>query len=60
MSELAFQILLTFDATLRLATPLIFCALAGLFSERSGIIDISLEGKLLGSAFAAAFCASGS
>ena len=53
MSELAFQILLTLDATLRLATPLIFCALAGLFSERSGIIDISLEGKLLGSAFAA-------
>ena len=53
MSEFAFQILLTLDATLRLATPLIFCALAGLFSERSGIIDISLEGKLLGSAFAA-------
>ena len=58
MSELAFQILLTFDATLRLATPLIFCALAGLFSERSGIIDISLEGKLLGSAFAAGAVAS--
>ena len=53
MSDFAFQILLTLDATLRLATPLIFCALAGLFSERSGIIDISLEGKLLGSAFAA-------
>ena len=53
MNELAFQLLLTLDATLRLATPLIFCALAGLFSERSGIIDISLEGKLLGSAFAA-------
>ena len=58
MSEFAFQILLTLDATLRLATPLIFCALAGLFSERSGIIDISLEGKLLGSAFAAGAVAS--
>ncbi len=42
-----------FDATLRVATPLIFCAMAGLLSERSGVIDISLEGKLLGSAFAA-------
>ena len=58
MSELAFQLLLTLDATLRLAAPLIFCALAGLFSERSGVIDISLEGKLLGSAFAAAAIAS--
>ena len=42
------------DATLRVSTPLILCAMAGLFSERSGIIDISLEGKLLATAFAAA------
>jgi general nucleoside transport system permease protein len=42
------------SATLRVATPLILCAMAGLFSERSGIIDISLEGKMLASAFAAA------
>ncbi len=42
------------DGTLRVSTPLILCAMAGLFSERSGIVDISLEGKLLASAFAAA------
>ena len=41
------------DATLRVSTPLILASMAGLFSERSGIIDISLEGKMLASAFAA-------
>jgi len=45
--------ILTIDATLRVSTPLILCAMAGIFSERSGIIDIGLEGKLLGGAFAA-------
>jgi simple sugar transport system permease protein len=45
---------LALDATLRVATPLVLCAMAGLMSERSGIIDISLEGKMLGAAFAAA------
>jgi len=42
------------DATVRVSTPLILAAMAGLFSERSGIVDISLEGKMLASAFAAA------
>ena len=54
MADLWLQFVLTIDATLRVATPLILCAMAGLFSERSGIIDISLEGKMLLSAFSAA------
>ncbi|MBL6605562.1 MAG: ABC transporter permease [Alphaproteobacteria bacterium] len=53
MADLWIQFLLTLDATLRVAIPLILCAMAGLFSERSGIIDISLEGKMLMAAFAA-------
>ena len=54
MADIWLQFLLTIDATLRVSTPLILCAMAGIFSERSGIIDISLEGKMLLSAFAAA------
>jgi simple sugar transport system permease protein len=44
----------TLAAALRLSTPLILCAMAGLLSERSGIVDIGLEGKMLAAAFAAA------
>lgn len=53
MDDLVLQFLLSLDATLRVAAPLILCGMAGIFSERSGIIDISLEGKMLAGAFAA-------
>ncbi|MBD8065723.1 ABC transporter permease [Devosia sp. PTR5] len=48
------DLILILDSTVRLAVPLLLACLAGLYSERAGIVDIGLEGKLLGSAFGAA------
>ncbi len=44
---------LIIDSALRLTVPLLFACLAGLYSEKSGIFDIGLEGKMLAAAFAA-------
>jgi len=41
-------------STIRNAPVLIFAAMAGLFAERSGVVDIGLEGKILASAFVSA------
>ena len=45
-------------STIRLSVPLLFACLAGLYSERSGVFDIGLEGKMLIAAFAAGAAAS--
>jgi simple sugar transport system permease protein len=52
-------IVLLLAATIRVATPLLLAALAGMFSERAGVIDLALEGKMLGAAFAAAAVSAG-
>ncbi|SDK53693.1 nucleoside ABC transporter membrane protein [Cryobacterium psychrotolerans] len=47
-----------FVGTITLSVPLIFGALGGVISERSGVVNVAIEGQLLAGAFSSAVVAS--
>ena len=53
-----FPVTTTLQGSLALAVPLIFGALAGVLSERVGVVNIAIEGQLLAGAFASALITS--
>ncbi|MBP2229333.1 simple sugar transport system permease protein [Azospirillum agricola] len=58
MEDALLLVLQLLGATIRVATPLVLAAFAGLYCERAGVVDIGLEGKMLAGAFFAAAAAS--
>ncbi len=52
-SSIAFTLTSQFNLTLAYATPLLFGVLAGVLSERAGVVNIAIEGQFLAAAFAA-------
>lgn len=51
MNNLFFELIVILSTTLRFATPLIFTAMGGIFSEKSGVINIGLDGMMIMGAF---------